>query len=565
LSLRAEGKREAPGGWPRPTPWGFALSFVLLQSVVAARAQSAADRVFPPGGQRGTTVTLTFPGMEKVEAATLIVDGEGVAAQGPFVKGVGKVEIAANAAPGVRQVRLVGAATATAPRPFMVGVLPELLEKEPNNTRDRAQPIEKLPVTLSGAIPRGDDVDTYRVALKLGECLVVASESRRLAGPVQLDLRVRDPQGRTVAVKTDVRKRDPVFTCQMPADGEYLLQLCDVTGNMGSVDEGCQYRLHLTTGPWLSFVTPPSVAPAPTTRLALHGWNLDGHTGAGLIPVEQPLPAGAEGTIEVSGGGAPNAVPLRVGTAAESEEVEPNDATESAQPIPLPAAVHGIFGARGDADCFRFTAKAKEKLQIAVQAREWDSLADPRMTMLDGSGKTLFSEDDAERTRDPRTVWTCPADGEYTLVVQDVAGGSRGGPSSYYRVTIGPVTPELGVVAAEPTLTIKPGARGQWALSLYCWFVPEEVTVTVEGLPPGVTVEPVKVKPYGDRSDPRQASLNLTAAGDAKSGFAVVRIVATTANGALAPVEGRWLISGDGGTPLGTGSTTKLVVLVPVP
>src|SRR5687768_1824103 len=57
-----------------------------------AHAQSATDRVFPPGGQRGTTVTLTFPAMDKTESASLVVDGEGVRPLGPFVKGVGKVE-----------------------------------------------------------------------------------------------------------------------------------------------------------------------------------------------------------------------------------------------------------------------------------------------------------------------------------------------------------------------------------------------------------------------------------------------------------------------------------------
>ncbi|HTE20701.1 MAG TPA: hypothetical protein VK689_20215, partial [Armatimonadota bacterium] len=78
---------------------------VLGLSASPARAQNAADRVFPPGGQRGATVTLTFPAMEKMDSATLVVDGEGLRGLGPFVKGVGKVEIAADAEPGVRQIR----------------------------------------------------------------------------------------------------------------------------------------------------------------------------------------------------------------------------------------------------------------------------------------------------------------------------------------------------------------------------------------------------------------------------------------------------------------------------
>jgi hypothetical protein len=383
------------------------IALILLLSA-PAHAQSAAERVSPLGGQRGTTVTLTFPAMEKVESAALIVDGEGLRPLGPFVKGVGKVEIAADAVPGVRQVRLVGPATATEPRPFAVGVLPEVLEKEPNDTLETAQRLEQLPLTLEGAIPKPQDVDDYRITLKKGDCLVVASESRRLAAPVYLTLAVRDARGRTVPVAEDDRKRDPVFTCLAPADGDYFLQFSDVTSNMGNVDEGSQYRLHLTTGPWLDFATPPTAPAGATARLAVYGWNLGGKPGRGSVSVEQAVPADASGTVELSAGGAPNALSLAVTSEADVEEAEPNNTPETAQPLALPAAVRGTFGARGDVDAFRFTARAQEQLQIQVVGRALDSLADPEFTLLDASGKVLLSADDADRSRDPREAWTAP-------------------------------------------------------------------------------------------------------------------------------------------------------------
>src|SRR5687767_7138677 len=51
---------------------------LLILTVIppAAQAQDTPNRVFPPGGRRGTTVTLTFPQMVKEESATLVVDGE---------------------------------------------------------------------------------------------------------------------------------------------------------------------------------------------------------------------------------------------------------------------------------------------------------------------------------------------------------------------------------------------------------------------------------------------------------------------------------------------------------
>ena len=89
----------------------LALAALLLLAA-PVRAQDT-NRLFPLGGQRGTTVALQFPGMDKEESAKLLVDGPGIEAKGPFVKGAGEVVIAPDAAFGVRQLRLVGAKTAT--------------------------------------------------------------------------------------------------------------------------------------------------------------------------------------------------------------------------------------------------------------------------------------------------------------------------------------------------------------------------------------------------------------------------------------------------------------------
>jgi hypothetical protein len=126
---------------PRLTSTWLLLALLLLLPA-STHADGPAERVFPPGGQRGTTVTLTFPGMERVDSAALLVDGAGLKPLGPFLKGVGKVEIAADAEPGVRQLRLVGPKSATQPRPFAVGVFAEVLEREPNDTFETAQRLE---------------------------------------------------------------------------------------------------------------------------------------------------------------------------------------------------------------------------------------------------------------------------------------------------------------------------------------------------------------------------------------------------------------------------------------
>ena len=548
----------------RVNPTWLLLSTLFLIPA-AAYADGAAERVFPPGGQRGTTLTLTFPGMEKVDSATLLVDGAGLKPLGPFLKGVGKVEIAADAAPGVRQVRLIGPKTATQPRPFAVGTLPEVLEVEPNDTFEKAQRLEHLPLTLNGSIPKSGDVDIYRVSLKKGDFLVAASESRRLAGPVYLALYVRDPQGHSIPVDVDNRKIDPVFTCAIPADGDYFIELCDVTSNMGTIDESCQYRVHLTTGPWLDYASPPSATRGTTAHLSLHGYNLEGKTGPGVLTLDQAIPANAGERFSFSASGAPNSLELLTTSQAEGAEAEPNDTPDHAQELQLPAAIHGDFGRRGDVDRFRFTAKAKETLLIDVDARELGSLADPQFVLLDAAGKMVLSVDDAEGSRDPKAVWTVPADGTYTVVLRDLAGASRGGPSSYYRLSIGAAKPEISLLAKEPALVLKPGAKAEWNVVVYQAFQPQPLTLRVEGLPSGVTAEPAKVNPHpATYTNQTQVKITLTAAAGAAPGSTPVRIVAVGADGA--PVaEAVWMLTGDGNQPLGSGSTHQLLVLVPTP
>ena len=46
---------------------------------------------------------------------------------------------------------------------------------------------------------------------------------------------------------------------------------------------------------------------------------------------------------------------------SERLEVEPNDAAEAAQPVPLDAVVNGRIDKPGDVDCYRFTARAGQR------------------------------------------------------------------------------------------------------------------------------------------------------------------------------------------------------------
>lgn len=554
---------------------GFAFSLPLLLPSVA-HAQGSLSRVFPNGARAGTQVTLNFAGENIPDTATLVVHGEGIKPLEEFKKGVGKVEIAADAKAGVRHLRLVGPKGATSPRPFAVGTLPELDEKEPNNRLTEAQVLDSFPVTINGVLPSRPDIDNFRIALKKGECLVVAGESRSLGAPTNLLVRIRDAEARELLIQMDYRTRDPLLGFTAPADGEYILEIQEVMNNYSGINQDYVYRVTVSKGAWVDYVFPPSAQRGATSKLAFVGWNLGGKSGPSQVELDVAVPAEAGATIPVGVPGVPYPVPVAVGGETHVAEREPDDPA-LAMPVAVPGTVCGAFGKPGDVDRFQFTAKAGQVLELDVDARELTSLADPTLMVQDANGKTLTTVDDADGGRDPRLVWTAPADGNYTVVLRDLASGSRGGSAYYYRLTLAAPRPLLRATVASPTLVLKPGAKLDVAVTLTLPHRDDEIDLDVQGLPPGVTAAmgaPGTAAPApaaGGRGRRRAGgptvTLTLTAAADAKPGYAPIRIVASSSGSSTqtAIVTGSWELSKDRSGTLVTGKTEGLLLLIPAP
>lgn len=77
------------------------------------------------------------------------------------------------------------------------------------------------------------------------------------------------------------------------------------------------------------------------------------------------------------------------GALAEVDEREANDLPKSAQDVPFPVTVRGAIGRPGDADLYRFRARAGEPLTLEIRAARDGSRLDSRVEVLTEEGRPV--------------------------------------------------------------------------------------------------------------------------------------------------------------------------------
>jgi hypothetical protein len=523
------------------------------------------------GARQGSTVTVSLGATDLPAEARVWVEGEGITPGGPVEKGKVPLVVASDARSGVRKLRVLTAQGASVPRRFVVGVLPEVNEAEPNNAPKEAQKLA-LPVTVNGQILTRNDPDSYRISLQAGECLVVAAEARRLGAPTDLVLRLLDGRGIERATCEDYNDRDPLLAYVAPAPGEYTVQAYDVMTNYSSVNADYTYRLTFTTGPYLDRSLTLAVPRGRPSEVALGGWNLNGKPGPGTVTQSVAVPMNAGPRLEITLPGAPNAVSVVTDEQPGVPEREPNDNPAHAQTVDSSATINGELGRRGDVDLYRVRASAGERFVLAVEAQSLGSPLDGVLMLMDAQGKTLADADNGEGSRDPVLRWTAPAAGEYLLRVRDIGTPARGEPGFFYRLRIAPPRPALAVTLTEPSPVLAVGDKLELPLKVTrSDGAAGEVELVVEGLPAGVTAEPLKLPPSADAAGgvlSTDVKLVLNAAADAAPGATPIQIIARTQAGEhllTATAVATFSLATDRSGTVASGTTEQLVLVVKPP
>jgi len=109
----------------------------------------------------------------------------------------------------------------------------------------------------------------------------------------------------------------------------------------------------------------------------------------------------------VSPAGVSNPLKLNVGYLPEISQKAPNNTTNLAQMIELPAAVTGTIKEATETDYYRFKATKGQRLIFDVYGFRIGSPLDSSLALLDALGKELVRNEDANGL-DSLIIWTVP-------------------------------------------------------------------------------------------------------------------------------------------------------------
>ncbi len=557
----------------------FLLSICLLGFPVVSLAQLPQTRLYavsPPGGQIGQDFEVVVTsGADLEEISEMVFSNPKITARQKTVNNAPVsntfvVHVPSDVDPGVYEVRCGGLFGFSNPRRFAIDDSPVAADPADNNSAEKAAPFV-LGQVVNGRLESGNDIDWFRVAAKKGQRIVFDVWAERLDSRMKPVIAVYDGTGRRrLKWSQNSVGGDPVLVFDVPVDGEYCVQVRDLTYRNGA---DYFYRLHAHTNPYLEFVWPPTGTAGSKSTMTLFGYNLPGGQKNGqrvnkteleslavqieipeqsdLLRTEsriRPISGGIDGFSYRYSAAGKTSNPVFIGIAEQNvvAEVEPNNDAKQAQAVTVPVEIGGQFGELGDSDSFRFSAKAGDVYYIDVKAERLDTTADPFFVVnqitpgADGAEqvKRLTAQDDVAtnllvnvfdtKTDDPVFRLQIPADGMYEVVVRDRYWESRGDPLLRYSLAIRNESPDFRVVAIPssptPGQTWPTGIRrgDQFPISVLAFRqdgFTGPIEVFAENLPKGFTCPAVVIG-----SGVTSTTLVVTSTPEAQAGLQQIRL-----------------------------------------
>lgn len=481
--------------------------------------------------QRGNATEIVVSGDSLDQASSaLLVPSDGIDTKlvrdGKTLKV--RLTAAGDASLEERELRFQTPSGVSNPVSIAVTPFPVASEKEHNNALLAAQSIE-LPATVSGVVQNPGDTDYYRFAAKKGEAYVFDVVASRAGSKLDSALTIFDEKGNELAHNEDAIDVDSILTFNAPADGNFIVLVRD-TRYQGGGD--FTYRMNAGPLPYIESIFPLGGQRGQKIDIALLGRNL-GDNAKQTVSLAAEDKLGTRELRSQSPLGPSNTYKFVVGEFAEALEREPNDAREQAASLAVPVTVNGRIDKAGDVDLLRFKADKDGPLTIEVYATAGGSELDALLMLQNADGGVIAQNDDLPQESrgniDARIDFKdAKKDKEYIVALRDLH--DRGGSNFAYRVTVRPPaapSPDFAVRFSPDTIDICRGSNTKvWAEVSRLGGFDGDVTLNLQGLPPGVVCEAV----IFPNNPPTSGLFILSATAEAQIGsFPIV----LTASGAI--------------------------------
>lgn len=514
--------------------WRFAAGALLCAGLPSAAAEAPKfTRIFPLGGQAGTTVTVEILGERLSNVTAVEFDCADLAWKKTTYSGPGKlageVAVAAAAPLGPHTLRAVTQDGPTNSLIFNVGQFPSVVEAEPNNGIASAQPLATFPAEIQGRLDGAPDMDIYSFEVRAaGERRVFDLRSIEDGSAVEARMILLDGAGKPVRFNDDRDdyNENPLIEHTFGSPGRYYVKLDQYRGprgfNFGKLNV---YTLRMSALPVARGVQPLTLRRgAAETTVRVTGTGLAGVRSVYLT--ELRLAENARMTY-------PFTVPIRFSPdprdSRQLGRIEGRvirtlaDGVDAAFSIPATArvglwalwvsapgagvsrAVHidvsdgegsfsGAISRPGERDTYRFEGRAGQTLHVWTLAAQLGvQFLDTVLTLRDGAGKKLAESDDVVAGQgtllgnpDSSLYYTPEKDGPLVVEVRDRL--RRGGASGFeYCLKSANERPGFQLFTTPENFAVARGESGEFKVHL----VREagfqgEVDVWIEGLPPGV-------------------------------------------------------------------------------
>jgi hypothetical protein len=460
-------------------------------ATIARAAAPAVDWVYPAGGQRGTSLTVSVGAKAdgKIDPwpAKAWTDSPGIQFTPADANGQFSVHIAKDVPLGPHPLRIYNADGSCVPRTFIVGSHAELNEQEPNDDPRKPQVIAKLPAIINGRLDKNGDIDSFAVQAEAGKWIVAELTCHRLGSPVDPALHLLDPDGVEIAFNHDTFGLDPLVAARATRSGRYVLEVVGFdyppsTQVRFAGSKAAVYRLLLTTGPYARCAFPPGLRRGDKGTLRLFGWNLGAADRERTVGFDTSIASAGAARVFLGPPEIDNLIPILLGDDAAAEP-HPNDA--GAVPLKLPATINSRIAHAGDVEHHVFTAQKGQALSFTVPSSVLDLPLDPVLTIEDSAGKQLARNDQADGAKRP-FKWTAPADATYRLAIAD--RNHAGGELYVYRIEVRPEASDFAASIDAHELRLERGKSAELKVALKReGGYSGPLAVVLSGLPEGVT------------------------------------------------------------------------------